>query len=99
MQPGVDDTPFSGDFDGRIVYDLIYNPPLTRFLKEAAAAGCETIGGLGMLVAQAEDQFEWWTGRRPAAGLMRQAAMARLEKGPGSFFETKKEPGPFSEAV
>ena len=106
-QPAVDDTPFSGDFDGRIVYDLIYNPPLTRFLKEAAAAGCETIGGLGMLVAQAEDQFEWWTGRRPAAGLMHEAALARLEKGPGSFFEdvmqgspdTKKETGPFSEAV
>ena len=31
-----------------------------------------------MLVAQAEDQFEWWTGRRPAAGLMHEAAMARL---------------------
>ena len=60
------------------VYDLIYNPPLTRFLKEAAAAGCETIGGLDMLVAQAEDQFEWWTGIRPSADVMRSAALARL---------------------
>ena len=52
-------------FDGRIVYDLVYNPMDTRLLKDAAAAGCETIGGLDMLVAQAEDQSEWWLGRRP----------------------------------
>ena len=82
--PNVDETPYSGDFDGRIVYDLVYNPPLTRLLKDAAAAGCQTIGGLDMLVAQAEDQFEWWIGRRPGAGLMRQAAMARLGLAAGS---------------
>jgi 3-dehydroquinate dehydratase/shikimate dehydrogenase len=76
--PNVDDTPFSGGFDGGTVYDLVYNPPVTRLLREAAAAGCDTIGGLDMLVAQAEDQSDWWVGRRPAAGLMRQAAIARL---------------------
>jgi 3-dehydroquinate dehydratase/shikimate dehydrogenase len=76
--PDMDQTPFEGEFDGRLVYDLVYNPPLTRFLKDAAAAGCETIGGLDMLVAQAEDQSEWWVGRRPPAGLMRQAAQMRL---------------------
>ena len=27
-------------------------------------AGCRTIGGLDMLVAQAQAQFEWWTGQR-----------------------------------
>ena len=76
--PNVDESPFPGDFDGGVVYDLVYNPQATRFLREAAAAGCETIGGLDMLVAQAEDQYEWWVGRRPAAGLMRQAALDRL---------------------
>ncbi len=30
--------------------------------------GCQTIGGLDMLVAQAHEQFEWWTGARPPAG-------------------------------
>ncbi len=30
------------------------------------AAGCRTIGGLDMLVAQAQAQFEWWTERRPS---------------------------------
>jgi 3-dehydroquinate dehydratase/shikimate dehydrogenase len=75
MFPNVDETPFEGAFDGRVVYDLVYNPMETRLLKEAAAAGCDVIGGLDMLVAQAEDQSEWWTGKRPPAGLMREAAL------------------------
>jgi shikimate 5-dehydrogenase len=58
-----------------VVYDLVYNPMDTRLLKEAAAAGCDVIAGLDMLVAQAEDQSEWWLGRRPPAGLMRDAAL------------------------
>jgi 3-dehydroquinate dehydratase/shikimate dehydrogenase len=74
MFPTVDETPFEGAFDGRVVYDLVYNPIETRLLREAAAAGCTTLGGLDMLVAQAEDQSEWWVGRRPPAGLMRAAA-------------------------
>jgi shikimate dehydrogenase len=77
--PEIDRSPFpAGAFDGRMAYDLVYNPQQTQFLKDAAAAGCETIGGLDMLVAQAEDQSEWWIGRRPPAGLMREAAMARI---------------------
>ena len=66
--------------DGKLVYDLIYNPPETRLLTEALRAGCQTIGGLDMLVAQAQAQFEWWTERRPAERLMRDAARARLEE-------------------
>ena len=58
--------------------DLVYNPPATRLLREAAAAGCETIGGLEMLVGQAQEQFEWWTGVRPTAEIMSQAALQRL---------------------
>ena len=41
------------------------------------AAGCPTIGGLEMLVAQAERQFEIWTGQRPPAGLFAEAAHDR----------------------
>ncbi len=78
MLPNIDETPFEGEFDGRVVYDLVYNPTETRLLKEAAAAGCEVIGGLDMLVAQAEDQSEWWLGRRPPEGLMRDAARVAM---------------------
>ena len=40
--------------------------------------GCQTIGGLDMLVAQAREQFQWWTGTTPQAGVMREAALKRL---------------------
>ena len=49
----------------------------------ARAAGCQTIGGLEMLIAQAERQFELWTGQRPPAGLFEAAATAS-EKRPRS---------------
>lgn len=79
MHPHEDATPMEGaSFDGALAYDLVYNPPQTRFLRDAAAVGCETIGGLQMLVGQAEEQFQWWFGSRPAAGVMREAAERRL---------------------
>ena len=79
--PDVDATPLPGGrFDGRLVYDLVYNPAVTRFLADAAAAGCETIGGLEMLVAQAVRQFAWWTGRRPAGRGFREAAERELAR-------------------
>lgn len=77
--PGVHETPFDGPFTGRLAYDLVYNPPETRFMREAAAAGLATLGGLDMLVAQAQAQFDWWTGVRPADRVMRDAALARLD--------------------
>ena len=79
MHPRVDETPVpAGQLTGRYVYDLVYNPAETRLLREAAALGCQTIGGLDMLVAQADEQYQWWTGTRPAPGVMREAALKRL---------------------
>ena len=79
MYPHVDETPLDADdLTGRCVYDLIYNPTGTRLLREAARAGCQTIGGLEMLVAQAHEQFYWWTGVRPPVSVMREAALKRL---------------------
>ncbi len=62
----------------RYVYDLVYNPRETRFLREAGQAGCETLGGLEMLVAQARIQFELWTGKRPSSSVMYDAGAAGL---------------------
>lgn len=78
--PGDDHSPLppAHSLDGELVYDLVYNPPQTRLLRDAAGSGCRTIGGLDMLVAQAQAQFEWWTGQRPADRVMRDAAADRL---------------------
>jgi len=64
----IDQTPATAEqLNGvRCVYDLIYNPVETRLMREASAAGCETFGGLEMLVAQAKLQFELWTGTKPS---------------------------------
>lgn len=68
-----------GPFTGQLVYDLVYNPPETTLLAEARAAGCDTLGGLDMLVAQAQQQFEWWTGLKPLEHVMRGAAVRTLQ--------------------
>jgi len=81
MHPAIDRTPVPRErLTGQLVYDLVYNPPATRLLREATDAGCHTIGGLDMLVAQAHEQFQWWTGMRPRAGVMRAAAEKRLSE-------------------
>ena len=61
------------------VYDLVYNPIETRLLQEADQAGCETLGGLEMLVAQAKIQFELWTGGAPSSSVMYDAAADGLK--------------------
>ena len=81
MYPRSDETPLaSPHLSGALVYDLVYNPTPTRLLREAAGLGCQTIGGLEMLVAQAEEQFRLWTNVAPPCGVMRQAAEERLSE-------------------
>lgn len=90
MYPRVDETPVPADhLAGGTVYDLVYNPTTTRLLQDAERAGCRTIGGLEMLVAQARQQFEWWTGVRPSVEVMRQAAINRLTEFTGSVEHTQ----------
>lgn len=64
----------------RLAYDLVYNPLETRFLREARQAGCETLGGIEMLLAQAVEQFKIWIGREPDLEVMRAAATSALGK-------------------
>lgn len=54
------------------VADVITNPPLTQLLKSAAARGCTTIDGLGMLVNQARVAITLWTGDEVATSVMRE---------------------------
>src|SRR5688572_1425694 len=69
-----DESPLpGGPFTGELVYDLTYGIGESRLVREAREAGCRTLDGLPMLVAQAERQFEWWIGRPPHPGVMRNA--------------------------
>ena len=61
-----------------LVYDLVYNPPETPLLREAARAGAATLGGLPMLVYQGAASFEFWTGRKAPVQVMLKTAKAAL---------------------
>jgi shikimate dehydrogenase len=69
MTPNIDQSPWpeKSPFPPRAaIYDLVYNPPETRLVREARAQGLPATTGLGMLIEQAALAFEIWTGHRPS---------------------------------
>ena len=61
-----DDLPFGKSFcnsinSNTIIYDLIYNPSPTPFLKFCDKKGCMTIDGTQMLIAQGAKSLSFWT--------------------------------------
>lgn len=59
---------------GQWAVDLVYNPLATRFLNEASERGARTLSGMEMLIYQAMDAFEAWTGQRPPYEAMAEGA-------------------------
>lgn len=54
------------------VYDMVYAPPRTPLLEQAAAAGARVANGLAMLLWQGAISFEYWLGRPAPVEAMRQ---------------------------
>lgn len=54
------------------VLDLIYNPARTRLLLDAETLGIPCMNGLWMLVAQAWESAQWFTGKTVDPGLIAQ---------------------------
>jgi shikimate dehydrogenase len=63
------------------VFDLVYNPPVTRLLSEANRQGATTLNGIGMLLYQGVIAFEIWTGRRAPVKVMRDALGIQMRNG------------------
>ncbi len=61
-----------------IVFDIVYNPIETKFLKLAKKAGCKTINGLEMLVYQGMIAFELWTKQKPSFKIMYKEARKNI---------------------
>lgn len=55
------DIPYIHLTDDHILYDLVYNPPITEFLKEGKNKGASIMNGLSMLENQAEKAWEIFT--------------------------------------
>ncbi|HIE50438.1 MAG TPA: shikimate dehydrogenase [Armatimonadetes bacterium] len=62
-----------------LVYDIIYNPLETVFLRRAMAQGARTMNGVEMLVYQGALSFQLWTGREPPIEVMREALLRELQ--------------------
>jgi 3-dehydroquinate dehydratase/shikimate dehydrogenase len=69
------------EINARYVFDMIYDPGETRFLKLARERGAQVIPGIEMFVQQAARQFEIWTGK-PAPGdeMLRVVLLALQER-------------------
>ena len=80
MSPNSEETPVPARLlrRGLVVYDIVYNPVKTRLLREAEAAGAETISGIDMLVWQGALAFEKWTTLKAPVKLMKNEAMKLL---------------------
>ena len=56
-RPDIDYKELNGN---HILFDLVYNPELTSFLRIGAEQGCLTLSGIKMLHSQAEKAWEIW---------------------------------------
>lgn len=59
------DIPYEGISGEHFLYDLVYNPSETAFLKEGSIRGARTMNGLAMLYAQAEGFWKLVTETQP----------------------------------
>lgn len=60
------------------LYDIIYTPTKTRFLREGEANGHETLNGIPMLIGQGAAAFRLWTGQEADREAMGRALSAAL---------------------
>jgi 3-dehydroquinate dehydratase / shikimate dehydrogenase len=69
------------EINARYVFDMIYDPPETRFLKLAKERGAQVIPGIEMFVHQAARQFEIWTGKPAPWDEMLRVVLLALQEG------------------
>ena len=65
MHPNLDsapDIPYEVLTDQHLLYDLVYNPEETKFMKLGMKNGAKAENGLKMLYGQAEKAWEIWNG-------------------------------------
>ncbi len=83
MWPRITESPLQPEqITARVVFDLVYNPPVTRLLKLARSKGCQIISGLEMFLSQAAGQFGYWTKLEAPVRLMRRVAIEELRRFP-----------------
>jgi shikimate dehydrogenase len=83
MHPNITASPWPDEVPlpkGIMVYDLVYNPPVTALVRAARLAKLKAANGIGMLVEQAALAFEIWLGRNAPRQAMWDAITLDQEK-------------------
>lgn len=63
MMPAVDtypDIPYESIGHAHLLYDLVYKPPMTAFLRKGEERGATIVNGMDMLLIQAEANWKIW---------------------------------------
>jgi 3-dehydroquinate dehydratase/shikimate dehydrogenase len=86
MHPNVKISPIEGEVawnENTVVFDTVYNPLKTKFLKQAEARGATVIPGSEMFVRQAAIQFKEFTGREAPLEIFRKVLLDALAPASG----------------
>jgi shikimate dehydrogenase len=62
------------------IYDIVYSFPATPLVQSARDSGHRAADGLGMLIAQGEEAFFLWNGRRPPEGSMKRGISFLIQR-------------------
>jgi shikimate dehydrogenase len=60
LQDAAPDIPYQALTPDHLLYDLVYNPPVTRFLQRGLDRNARVKNGLEMLQIQAEESWKLW---------------------------------------
>jgi 3-dehydroquinate dehydratase/shikimate dehydrogenase len=80
MHPNINESPVPKEIlkPEQVVFDTVYNPRETLFLKQAKQAGAKTVSGAEMFIHQAAEQFKLFTQSDCPMDLMRQTVYESL---------------------
>jgi 3-dehydroquinate dehydratase / shikimate dehydrogenase len=80
MWPDMNASPIPSIPDSvRLAFDAIYNPSMTKFLRDAETGGATVVTGVEMYVRQAVEQIRVFLGRKPSEALVTRLFLAASE--------------------
>lgn len=82
MEPRTEEIPLSPSIfrKGQILFDVVYTPPVTKFLREGKKRGCRVISGVEMFVYQAMEQYRLFTGLKASEETIRKILKEAIKK-------------------
>lgn len=82
LSPNINASPWPNDLSlpqHALIFDLLNNPPRTKFMQQAEQAGLRAVNGWNMLLYQGAAAFAKWTGVEPPIDVMKQALKQNMK--------------------